>query len=150
MIFLLAFSLYLEYVFVDPSEGDFSIVQREAVRLSDSLLSEGFPKDWNDDLTKATRIGLLDENNVLDINKLNNYSYIAADTYYDSKILTGIENDYLVIIGDKNISGINFPNNEDDVLDKYEAVAVQRRILQKIDTGDGRLETINMTVYVYR
>ncbi len=148
LIFLLAFSLYLDYILNDPTTGDFSDVQRESVRLSDILLEQGFPADWNVDVDTVTRIGLMDEHNILDKDTVDEYYNIARDNYFDSKLLTGIENDYLVLIDDKAISGEGFPETEDEVLSNYDVVAVQKRFLQT--RVHGTLKTINMRVYVFK
>lgn len=81
------------------SDIDFENIEKEADYISEILMSEGFPEDWNK--STVIRPGLLDNEKTLDINKLNNFYNL---TYSYTKTLFSIRNDYYFFFRDNSLN----------------------------------------------
>jgi len=92
MLFILIVFVALRIVFsMYPSE-DHIIVYRDAVHLSDRLLSEGYPPDWN--TTNVILPGIA-ENNRINATKLSRFKNLD---YYHAKTLMHMTSDYIFFI----------------------------------------------------
>jgi hypothetical protein len=74
-----------------PSQSHI-IVYRDAVYLSDSLLSEGYPLNWTDSGVIMPGIA---ENNRINMTKLSNFTELD---YYNAKTLLHVTSDFIFFI----------------------------------------------------
>jgi hypothetical protein len=135
-VFLLVLTLFFDSIITRPLIGGdkTTILEREATRLSDSILLAGYPENWHE--TTPQKIGL-STNNALNINKINNLSQIAQTNFETSKSLLGIMNDYFIKItyidtGEQTIF-INNTNLE-EILNQPYVITRERTTL--IQTND--------------
>ncbi len=140
-IFLFAiFSFFLfasNYSFSD--EENFQVLQYEGEIISDSLLSEGSPIDWNND--NVERIGLLTDGKI-NQTKLDRFYYLAEEDLNRTKSLFNVKNNYFVnfskqIVVDGNfIDGIGNSNFNSDNLVRIDRVSIYNN------------EPIILTIYI--
>ncbi|MBN1377182.1 hypothetical protein JW949_02510 [Candidatus Woesearchaeota archaeon] len=78
---------------------DFENVEKEADYISEILMSQGFPENWNK--SSVIRPGLLNREKTLDISKLNNFCNL---TYPYTKTLFSIRNDYYFFFRDNSLN----------------------------------------------
>ena len=98
MLFLMVIVLSVKILLSMPtSETDISL-HRESVFLSDSVLSEGYPYNWNDSTVIIPGIA---KDNRIDLQKLE---YMDNLSYGRSKTLYHISNDYVFFFS--NSTGI--------------------------------------------
>lgn len=79
------------------SELDISF---EAKALSDYLVSAGYPNNWNS--SDVIRIGITDDNNVLDKNKLEQFYNMTISDYGRTRYILGVKDDFIVFFTDYN------------------------------------------------
>lgn len=77
------------------NEEVFSKFNDQAVLISDSLLSEGLPADW--DSSNVVRIGLFGSDGKIDEAKLANFYELATSDYSKTRALFGISDNYFVV-----------------------------------------------------
>ncbi|MGV8172274.1 MAG: hypothetical protein ACP5OA_06300 [Candidatus Woesearchaeota archaeon] len=105
MDFIIGIILFILIIFVAlkimsdmyPSE-EYITVYRDAVHLSDRLLSEGYPLDWN---TTTVILPGIAENNRINLTKLSLFKELD---YYHAKTLMHVTSEYIFFI--RNSTGI--------------------------------------------
>ncbi len=107
LVFMLAFALYMNYVLDEKDEGVFKFVQKDTLRLSDALLSTGFPTDW--DNQSVARIGIVDKN-IINFTKLETFIEIVNNSYDESKLLLGLERNYFLEFEESNLQQHHYEN----------------------------------------
>jgi hypothetical protein len=94
LLFMLMLFISIRIVFDMYPSADSTIVYRDAVHLSDNLLSEGYPANWTGDLTSVVMPGIA-ENNRIDNLKLSKFQDLD---YYRAKTLMHVTSDYVFFI----------------------------------------------------
>ena len=133
-VFVLVLTFFFESLISKPIMDDdkTKLLEREATRLSDSLLLPGYPENWHE--TNPQKIGLL-TNGSINENKLKNLSNLASEDYSKTKTLLGVQNDYFINFTYTNASGIqqitinNTPLN--NILDHAHVITRERFTLLK-------------------
>ncbi|MEM4711273.1 MAG: hypothetical protein QXL18_04985 [Candidatus Woesearchaeota archaeon] len=98
LIFTAAIILSVKSIFSIYSDEGFLDLQKESEHISQQLISEGFPLNWDNE--SVIKIGLL-SNNKIDSDKLKNLYYLQ---YSKAKYLFGIHGDFFIYFS--NASGI--------------------------------------------
>jgi len=94
LLFMLMLFISIKIIFsIYPSTED-TVVYRDAVHLSDGLLGEGYPANWENDPNSVVMPGIA-ENNRINQNKLSKFEKID---YYRAKTLMHITSDYVFFI----------------------------------------------------
>ena len=104
LIFVVALTIYFVYT-TNLSKEDTLLLNDiifEAKLVSSSLVSEGYPSNWNNNTVK--RIGLTDNNQRINKNKLRNFANLP---YTHSKKILGTVYDYLIFFEDTNGTILN-------------------------------------------
>ena len=103
IIFISALFIFFKYS-INLSETQ-DVVTKELIidarTLSDYLMSEGFPENWN--ITNIVYPGLTDNNYRINETKLY---YLTQLNYYSAKNLLSVVNDYYVFFEDRNKTSI--------------------------------------------
>lgn len=162
LIFIIALIIYFTYT-TNASQEDSNLLQdltSDAKMVSNSLVSEGYPTDWNNETVK--RIGLTNNDQRLDDEKLRNFINL---NYSNSKKLLATVYDYFVFFQDfdnkvLNLSGscgtghpqvrANVSNNE--CIINMSNVSIQH--LVKVDRfliydKENKSDLSKMVVYVW-
>jgi hypothetical protein len=87
-LFIVAALLVVKLVLLMVESSGFEAVRKDAVIVSETLMGEGYPKNWTN--SSVIRIGLTN-NNRLNVTKLNNFSEIP---YSSTKSLLNTHYDY--------------------------------------------------------
>jgi hypothetical protein len=107
IIFLSGMVVFFLYVLNFPSEQEeiFNVLSYEGKLVGDSLLSEGFPDNWDENSVFV--IGVLSGGQVNETKFKNFYDLVSTD-YLRSKRLFNIRNDYYVFFEEPiAIDGVN-------------------------------------------
>lgn len=85
--------VYFQFVsnFSFESEGSLDDLTRDAKIISNSLMTQGYPLDWNS--TNVSRIGIVDGDNRLNISRLSEFKSID---YNETKNIFSISSDYFI------------------------------------------------------
>jgi len=94
MLFMLMILISVKIIFNIYPSADSLIVYRDAVHLSDNLLTEGYPSNWTGDLSNVVLPGIA-EHNRINNTKLSKFKDID---YYRAKTLMHITSDYIFFI----------------------------------------------------
>lgn len=137
-------------------EEDMSL---DSKTISDYLMSSGYPENWN--ITSATRIGITNDDNVINSTKLSNFYNFTLTDYSKTKTLFKTNYDYVVFFIDnkgniRNMSssvffgkpGINSTNIEDEnpkYLSKISRFLVLKTINETVTS-----EILEMRIYVWK
>jgi hypothetical protein len=68
-------------------------LSNDGENISDIILSEGYPKNWESDLPKVVRIGIFEDNKI-NQDKLDKFYNLVAIDYPKTKVLFGTRYDY--------------------------------------------------------
>lgn len=106
-IFILVLLFFFESLLIAPiaSDGKLRLLEREATRLSDSILLPGYPENWDED--SVQKVGLT-SNDVLNLTKINNLSGMSYDV---AKFRLGVQFDFFI-----NISYVDSDNQKTIIL----------------------------------
>ncbi len=133
--------LYLHIFNLSFDKQDtFNNLVYEGKIIGDSLLSEGFPEDWND--ANVVNLGIL-SNGEINKTKLEKFYNLSLSDYQKTKNLFNVAHDYYVFfdepvnLGWNNISGIGSNPASSDNLVKVTRIVV---LDKKID---------NMNIYMW-
>ena len=110
-IFAVALTIFYIYALNYPTTDDevSQELEFEAALIGGSLMSEGSPSDW--DSSNVVRIGILDENGVIDGGKLVKFRDMAEGAEYaKTKQLFNVNHDYFVDFSDVGIGDIGDEN----------------------------------------
>ncbi len=149
MIFLVMIIVFYFYTLNIVPEYYITDKISDANTISSSLISEGFPTDW--DHLNVIRIGLTNNNNILNETKVYEFSQIG---YADTKSLFPAINDYYVFFKFKNgslvtingITGIGKPGTDPNNISSDELIQLTRFVSYKINN---KVHLIKMVVYVW-
>lgn len=116
------------------SEEEILILNGEAKLVSDNLLTEGTPLNW--DISNVVRIGIVD-NGKINQTKLENYYFMAQNDYQRTKSLFRIVNNYYVYFpdgvnngtGNVTIIGNNNTENANNIMKISRAVIYENKIV---------------------
>ncbi|MFH1210859.1 MAG: hypothetical protein V1645_03000 [archaeon] len=147
MFFIALFVFYQYYSNTSTMDvGELQTIRRDAQAISNSLLSEGYPENWND--TEVERIGIVDEGYRLNESKLTS---LTAMDYPTTKSILNTRYDYYFYFLDTNeqtanIStygkpGVNMTNVE-EIEDPDKIVTLSRFVLY-----NNKIE--RMVIYVW-
>ena len=109
MIFIIVIVIYFEYI-NNLSEREENIVDDLIINskaISNSLVSEGYPSDWNS--TNVVRIGITDNNQRINKTKLERYINMS---YIDTKTKFRTPYNYYIFLEYKNGSKIQLNNSD--------------------------------------
>jgi hypothetical protein len=97
IIFSIGIIFFLLYSFnnSNSSKEHYEVIYYEGKSISDKLLSEGYPNDWNS--SNVLMIGLTTDNKI-DQNKLEEFYKISQSNYSKTKEMFGTRYDYYVSI----------------------------------------------------
>ena len=111
VLFILVISLfYSQFNSIFADESDYPDIKGDSEHVSNLLLTEGYPPDWETDT--VMKLGILD-GDVISLRKLENFSKIP---YYRSKLLLGVKYDYMFLLERTDSSVIMIPNVNRDFL----------------------------------
>lgn len=121
-------------------EGITANLDYEARILSDSLLSEGYPENWDEN--NVIEIGILSDGRV-DEAKLRNFYDLAESNYQQSKNLFNIEHNYYVYFDEP----IDFNGTEIDGIGLRETNENNLVKISRIVIRDGAVKEMNIHVW---
>ncbi|MBU2634332.1 MAG: hypothetical protein KJ674_03735 [Nanoarchaeota archaeon] len=133
-IFILMMVFLYSYV-TNLSQTDNNLI-RDSEVISNSLLSEGYPQNWDED--NVNKIGLF-SNKKLSETKLNNFSQLD---YEETKSLFKIFNDYYIYFVDEN--------NEVFVIENIQGVGksgVNSTNIKEVENPKNIVKTDRIIVY---
>lgn len=158
IIMIIIFSIFLTgYFNISKKNGNFDTVDSDNRIISEYLMLEGTPIDWNE--TNVLRIGILNEDYSLNETKLEKFYNITITDYDRSREFLNTKSDYIVFFTDDNDTllnlsndffigknGINNTNIQD--MDFSHIVKTERFLVQRIDDGSNFYKRIiKMNVY---
>lgn len=108
LIFMIAIIIYFEYVnnLSKEEESDLEGMVMDAKAVSNNLMSEGFPDDWNQ--SDVLIIGVADNNRINDT-KMGKFYNMIHDS---AKLKFGISDSYYVYLQDRNGQKIWFDSKQ--------------------------------------
>lgn len=97
IIFSIGILFFLLYSFNNAavSAGNYEAIYNEGKLISENLLSEGYPENWNS--SNVLLIGLTKDNKI-DQNKLEEFYNLSQNDYYRTKKIFGTRYDYYFLI----------------------------------------------------
>jgi hypothetical protein len=134
-------------------EKDSNVMIEEADRLSESLLSEGIPKNWTVDYVVLP--GLISDFE-LNLTKLENLANLTTEDYENVKEIYSLKSDFIIYFQNKTdvvtltSSDIGKPGHDlaaVEALDTEEIIRVTRYLTYK---HDGFAEILAMDVVLWR
>ncbi|MFH1425566.1 MAG: hypothetical protein ABIG28_02435 [archaeon] len=138
VIFLAGMMLFFLYALNFSSERDevFDVLSYEGKIIGDSLLSEGFPVDW--DSGNVVTIGILSDGKVNDTKLLEFYNLAEGD-YNRTKKMFNVLNDYYVffeepiVVEGTTIDGVGVQESDQKNLVRVSRVAVQGNKIKNLN-----------------
>lgn len=152
-IFLAGALLFFRYANANDSDTSIDGVYSQAKTISDYLISEGYPTDWNQ--TNVIRLGLTTGDHVLDIDKLKEFTNMTKTDYDNVKTTLVSKGDFVIYFENKNgellnlseqfignpyYNSTNIDNANPDVMVKVFRYLVYKR------GGKGSAEIIKMVM----
>lgn len=139
-LFFIAAIIIFYFFSINLSDNDetFSKFDDQAVLISDSLLSEGLPKNWNDD--NVVRIGLLDAMGKIEENKLINFYNLVEGDYARTRSLFGISDNYFITF----TPAINIEGNSVEIIGAQSASYRNKIQVTRIATYNGTIYTLKI------
>ena len=142
VIFVVAVVLFYLYTlnFSSGSDDVAANLNYEARILSDSLLSEGFPLDWNEN--NVAEIGILSVGKVNNT-KVKNFYDLSQNDYQRTKNLFNVANDYyayfdeVIEVDGTQINGIGLQESNPDNLVKISRIVIH----------DNKIKTLHVKVW---
>ena len=130
--------LFFFYSLNLPTERDdvFETLRYEGDAIGNSLLSDGYPKDWNVD--SVVTIGLFDDGKINNT-KLLLFKELAESDYQITKQLFNIRNNYyvffneVIVVDGVNITGIGDSPDNPDNLARIGRVVVQNNKIKDMN-----------------
>jgi hypothetical protein len=144
IFFLLITLFYDELLLGTKSTETHELMEREAQRGTESLLTAGYPSDWT--VSDVKRIGLL-TNGSLDEEKIKRLQELINQNYPESKNYLGIRHDYTLIITTDTTLVLGNPsiNSEAELLaSNPRQLALQKRIIPT------NTNVASISLYIYR
>jgi len=117
VIFTAVIVIFYLYVLNAPgqSQEEVESLQYEGGLVTNSLLSEGFPKNWT--TTDVQIIGILESDKKINETKLANFETLTTTQYQQTKTLFNIKNEYYVEFSEPSISAIGLaPINQENLV----------------------------------
>jgi len=136
VIFLAGILFFYMYTVNYPTgeQEKYDGLLHEGELVSDSLLSEGSPENWNG--TNVVRIGLVSDGRINNT-KLGYFTALAGSNYNLTKRLFRIRNEYFVFFGDDVAGGIGRPGDSAANLAKITRVTIY----------DNNITTMNLHIW---
>jgi hypothetical protein len=108
LIFMIAIIIYFEFVnnLSREEESDLEAMVMSAKAVSNNLMSEGYPSDWNQ--SNAAIVGIVDDERI-NSTKAERFYNMSHDS---TKIKFGILDNYYVYLQDRNGQKINFSGKD--------------------------------------
>lgn len=125
------------------SRESYEVLYYEGKSISDNILSEGYPKDWNS--SNVVMIGLT-INNRIDQNKLEEFYNLSQNDYQKTKKIFGTRYDYYFLmegnltVNSAEISGFGKPGVNITEIDPKNLIKINRISIYKNKP---------VTIYVY-
>ncbi len=142
IIFIFGLVFFYIYTINFPSAGEekFSKMIGEGQLITDSLLSEGYPIDWNEN--NVARVGLLSESKINDT-KLERFYLLSLTDYQKTKRLFNILFDYYVDFDEPiNIAGNEVTHIGIKSQNPENLVKISRIVIY-----DNKLKTMNVYIW---
>ncbi|MCX6710903.1 MAG: hypothetical protein NTZ02_02325 [Candidatus Woesearchaeota archaeon] len=97
VFFAIALTIYFKYAgsIFDEQELDLEGLRIEAASISSGLLTPGYPQNWNE--STVSRIGISDDGNNINSEKLQNFLALSSD-YERTKKLFSVTNDFYILL----------------------------------------------------
>jgi hypothetical protein len=94
VIFVFGIIILYVYSMNNPNEAKMNLedLSYQAEGISNIILSEGYPNNWN--ITNVVRIGILDNDSKINQTKLNQFYNLTIDNYGQTKIWFNTKYDY--------------------------------------------------------
>lgn len=139
-------------------ESEYNSLISEAKTISDYLVGTGYPSDWNE--TNVVRIGLADDNNVLDTLKISTFENMTKNDYDNTRNLLRTKYDYIIFFRDYNQNilnltgekfigkpGVNITNI--DSQNPKHLKKISRYVVKKDGSINVSAQIIEMVIYVW-
>ena len=131
MLFLVGIMIFFTYTLNQPSEAqdNFEMLFYDGKIIADSLMSSGYPQQWNS--TSAITIGITDENRINETKLKNLYDITTVD-YTSTKRLFNTKYDYYfffeenMTIDSNEVEGIGKPNANKDNINARNLIKITR------------------------
>lgn len=132
LIFMVAIVGFMTYTYteVTSDEEDLDSLIIDAKVIAASLVSEGYPADWN--ATNVTRVGLTDGDHRIDQSKLDIFSNLS---YSDRAGVMGTTKDYYFYMQYANGTRFNIlgqSGNESDVLVQVTRIVIYNNTMARM------------------
>ena len=100
VLFIAVVLIYFKYSseYFDERDFDFEELQIDANSISDSILTPGYPRNWN--LDNVKRIGISDDGYKINESKLFLFLNFSSEDYNATRYLFGTTNHYYFLIKD--------------------------------------------------
>ncbi len=108
VILIVAFK-FLSLKYLEP-EKEMSQIIREGEKISNYLMTPGIPFNWSQE--QVVVIGIVSENNEINLTKLDQLKNMSKDDYTKVRFLFGIKSDFLLFFEDKDENIINLTDQE--------------------------------------
>ncbi|PIU30444.1 hypothetical protein COT07_00705 [Candidatus Woesearchaeota archaeon CG07_land_8_20_14_0_80_44_23] len=97
VFFAIALTMYFKYAgsIFNEDELDLEGLRIEAASISSGLLTPGYPQNWNE--STVSRIGISDDGNNINPEKLQNFLALSSD-YERTKKLFSVTNDFYILL----------------------------------------------------
>lgn len=156
MLIMIYFTLYSNQDY--ESDLSYQNLLIETKIISDYLMSQGYPADWN--TSNAARIGITNGDNVLNMTKLDNFYNLSNSSYDKTKDLLRTRYDYIVFFKDYdnniiNMSGHTYfgkPGENETTVEDGDAThlsKISRYVIEKQGTVNISARIIEMKIYVW-
>ncbi len=136
IIFFIGIIAFFMYSLNSPNEAQENIdsLIYDGGIIADSILSDGYPQNWNQD--NVIKIGILD-NNKINQTKLENFYELTINNYDKTKSIFNTKFDYYLflnndmVIDSQTISGFGKPGINPDNIDTENLVKITRFTIYK-------------------
>lgn len=131
MIFLIGIVLFFFYSINYPNEGEqnLNLLISDGNILADSLLSNGYPEDWNSETVQ--KIGITN-NNKINETKLEKFYNLANSDYTQTKQLFNTKYDYyfflseIITLPEGDVQGIGKSGTNPESIDAQNLIKITR------------------------
>lgn len=136
-IFIVGLVVFYFYSMNNPGESEETMdnLFYNGEIITESLLSEGYPKNWN--INNVVTIGILDSNNKINETKLELFYNLSADDYNKTRRLFNTRYDYYffltetMTVNGTNIEGIGKPGFDKNNINAENLIKVTRFTIYK-------------------
>jgi hypothetical protein len=143
VIFLVVLFAFSFYVINLPGEGEetLELLSYDGSSIMNSILSNGYPEDWNSNTKIPEKIGILNEGKINNT-KLSNFYFLTQSDYVKTKAIFNTKYEYYFFL-DKNFS-ITMPIGTLSVM----GIGKPGYNVSKInDTANNLFKVVRFTIY---